>query len=122
MIWCGAAAAKKSAHAESTEIPSPRPIAPFVARGIQWIIKTQHEEGGWGAGSHANQKNRDAHKGQIDPGTSAFVAREQFDTLLEAKVLIERWRRHYNRVRPHGSLGYRTPAPVAGLAVPQRVT
>ena len=40
-------------------------------------------------------------------------AREQFDTLLEAKVLIERWRRHYNTVRPHGSLGYRPPAPEA---------
>ena len=39
-----------------------------------------------------------------------LLAREQFDTLLEAKVLIERWRRHYNTVRPHGSLGYRPPA------------
>ena len=28
-------------------------------------------------------------------------------------VLIERWRRHYNTVRPHGSLGYRPPAPEA---------
>ena len=36
-----------------------------------------------------------------------LLAREQFDTLLEAKVLIERWRRHYNTVRPHSSLGYR---------------
>ncbi len=26
-------------------------------------------------------------------------------TLTEAKVLIERWRRHYNQVRPHSSLG-----------------
>ena len=40
-----------------------------------------------------------------------LLAREQFDTLLEAKVLIERWRRHYNTIRPHGSLGYRPPAP-----------
>jgi len=38
---------------------------------------------------------------------------ELFDTLLEAKVLIERWRRHYNTVRPHSSLGYRPPAPEA---------
>ena len=38
---------------------------------------------------------------------------EMFDTLLEAKVLIERWRRHYNTVRPHSSLGYRPPAPEA---------
>ena len=38
-------------------------------------------------------------------------AREVFDTLLEAKVLIERWRKVYNTVRPHSSLGYRPPAP-----------
>jgi putative transposase len=36
---------------------------------------------------------------------------ELFDTLLEAKVLVDRWRRHYNAVRPHSSLGYRPPAP-----------
>ena len=40
-----------------------------------------------------------------------LLAREQFTTLLEAQVLIERWRRHYNTVRPHSSLGYRAPAP-----------
>jgi len=40
-------------------------------------------------------------------------AREQFDTLLEAKVLIERWRRNYNTRRPHRSLGYRPPGPEA---------
>jgi len=40
---------------------------------------------------------------------------EIFYTLPEAKVLIERWRQHYNTVRPHSSLGYRPPAPVAWL-------
>ena len=43
-----------------------------------------------------------------------------FDTLLEAKVLIERWRREYNTVRPHSSLGYRPPAPEARLTRPPR--
>ncbi len=38
---------------------------------------------------------------------------EIFDTLLEAKVLVERWRQEYNRFRPHSSLGYRPPAPEA---------
>jgi putative transposase len=42
---------------------------------------------------------------------------EIFYTLLEAKVLIEHWRRHYNRHRPHSALGYRPPAPEA-VAVP----
>jgi putative transposase len=36
---------------------------------------------------------------------------EAFDTLAEAKVLIEQWRVHYNTARPHSSLGYRPPAP-----------
>jgi transposase InsO family protein len=39
-----------------------------------------------------------------------LLAREVFDALLEAKVLIERWRRGYNTLRPHSSLGYRPPA------------
>jgi putative transposase len=42
-----------------------------------------------------------------------LLDREVFDTLLEAKVLIERWRRAYNTVRPHSSLRYRPPAPEA---------
>ena len=36
-----------------------------------------------------------------------------FDSLFEAKVLIERWRKKYNQVRPHSSLGYRPTAPEA---------
>jgi len=36
---------------------------------------------------------------------------EIFDTILEAKVVTERWRKHYNTVRPHSSLQYRPPAP-----------
>ena len=34
-----------------------------------------------------------------------------FYSLREAQVIIESWRRHYNTVRPHASLGYRPPAP-----------
>ncbi len=40
-----------------------------------------------------------------------LVNGEIFYNLAEAKVLIEAWRRHYNTVRPHSSLGYRPPAP-----------
>jgi putative transposase len=55
-----------------------------------------------------------------------LLNREIFDTLLEAKVLIERWRRAYNTTRPHSSLGYQPPAPEAiqpcslASATPQR--
>ena len=36
---------------------------------------------------------------------------EIFYSLKEAQIVIEQWRRHYNTVRPHSSLGYRPPAP-----------
>jgi len=42
-----------------------------------------------------------------------LLNREIFETLQEAKVLIEFWRRDYNRHRPHSSLGYKPPAPEA---------
>jgi putative transposase len=34
---------------------------------------------------------------------------EWFRTRAEARVVIETWRRHFNDVRPHSSLEYRTP-------------
>ena len=40
-----------------------------------------------------------------------FLDGEIFYSLLEAQVLIERWRSHYNTLRPHSSLGGRPPAP-----------
>ena len=36
---------------------------------------------------------------------------ELFNTLMEAKVIIEHWRRQYNTIRPHSSLQYKPPAP-----------
>jgi len=46
-----------------------------------------------------------------------LLNREIFTTLWEAKVLIEGWRREYNEIRPHSSLGYRPPAPRTILPV-----
>ena len=37
------------------------------------------------------------------------LSMEWFRSRTEARVIIEAWRRHYNAVRPHSSLGYRTP-------------
>ena len=36
---------------------------------------------------------------------------EIFYTLKEAKIVIEKWRKHYNTIRPHSSLRYQPPAP-----------
>jgi transposase InsO family protein len=41
--------------------------------------------------------------------------REIFDMLFEVRVLLEGWRKEYNRIRSHSSLGYRPLAPEAKL-------
>ena len=40
----------------------------------------------------------------FDPG---LLNDETFYSLKEVQVLTERWRREYNTIRPHSSLGYR---------------
>jgi putative transposase len=80
----------------------------FVARAIlQWLrtaqIETAFIDPGkpWqnGADESFNGKFRDQH-----------LSLQWFRNRADAKVSIEEWRRHYNEVRPHSSLGYLTPA------------
>ena len=40
-----------------------------------------------------------------------FLNGEMFGNMYEAEVLISRWVKYYNEVRPHSSLGGRPPAP-----------
>jgi len=47
---------------------------------------------------------------------------EWFRSRAEAKVIIEAWRRHYNEVRPHSSVGYLTPNEFAARAAPYNAT
>jgi putative transposase len=79
----------------------------FVSKAIlEWIveatIETAHIEPGkpWqnGADESFNGRLRDE-----------CLSLEWFRSRLEARVIIEQWRRHYNEVRPHSSLDYRTP-------------
>ena len=83
----------------------------FTAKSLrEWIgsigVKTAYIEPGspWenGYNESFNGKLRDE-----------LLNGEIFYSLKEAQVLIEQWRRHYNEVRPHSSLGYRPPAPKA---------
>jgi putative transposase len=80
----------------------------FVARAIlRWLhdaqIETAFIDPGkpWqnGADESFNGKFRDQH-----------LSLHWFRNRPDAKVSIEEWRRHYNEVRPHSSLGYLTPA------------
>jgi len=42
---------------------------------------------------------------------------EMFDTMFEARILIEQWRHEYNTIRPHSSLGYRPSVPAVKLPI-----
>ena len=42
-----------------------------------------------------------------------LLNREIFYSLGEVQILTEQWRREYNTIRPHSSLGYRPPVPEA---------
>jgi len=46
-----------------------------------------------------------------------LLNREIFNTLTEATILIEQWRKEYNHVRPHSALSYRPPAPEVRIPV-----
>jgi hypothetical protein len=81
----------------------------FVARDLRkWLAntgaKTLYIEPGspWENGycESFNSKLRDE-----------FLNGEIFYSMKEIRVLAERWRIHYNTIRPHSSLGYRPPAP-----------
>ena len=79
----------------------------FVSTAIlRWVAKenfeTVHSDPGkpWqnGADESFNGKFRDE-----------CLSMEWFRTRSEAVAVIESWRKHYNAVRPHSSLGYLTP-------------
>ena len=85
----------------------------FVARNLQrWLagqqIKTLYIEPGspWQNG-HVESFH--------DKFRRECLARELFHTLGEARVVIADWRVKFNTVRPHRSLGMRTPQEFAAL-------
>lgn len=80
----------------------------FVSRAVlKWLvhahIDTAHIDPGkpWQNGSNEsfNGKFRDE-----------CLSMEWFRNRIDAKIIIEQWRRQYNEVRPHSSLGQLTPA------------
>jgi putative transposase len=42
-----------------------------------------------------------------------LLNQELFPSLAEARVVLDLWRSEYNQQRPHGSLGWQTPAAFA---------
>ena len=92
----------------------------FVAEAVKgWIA-------GVGAATAFIEKGTPWENGYVESSNGKLrdelLRGEVFNSLREARVLIGRWRRHYNTERPHSALGYRPPAPevVTGSLVPPR--
>ncbi len=81
----------------------------FIARAVQDWIKAV------GATTAYIAPGSPWENGYVESFNARFrdelLDGEIFYSLKEAQVIIESWRRHYNTVRPHGSIGYRPPAP-----------
>jgi putative transposase len=97
------------AHVRSDQGPE------FVAEAVKgWIA-------GVGAATAYIEKASPWENGYVESFNGKLrdelLRAEVFNSLREAQVLIERWRKHYNTARPHSALGYRPPAPEVVMPV-----
>jgi hypothetical protein len=53
---------------------TPEKVTESLNRGLDWMMKAQHANGGWGAGSHSRQDVIDPHAVTPDPATTAMVS------------------------------------------------
>ncbi|MEM6967474.1 MAG: prenyltransferase/squalene oxidase repeat-containing protein, partial [Bacteroidota bacterium] len=50
-----------------------KPLPSYLKKSLHWLANAQARNGGYGAGQHTNQKNRDPRNVNVDPATTAFV-------------------------------------------------
>lgn len=79
----------------------------FVARAIlRWLMEAQIETALIDPGKPWQNATDESFNGRL---RDEYLSLNWFRNRVDAKVGIEQWRRHYNDVRPHSSLGYLTP-------------
>ena len=90
------------AHIRSNNRPK------FVAKAVQeWIAAV-------GAKTAYIERGSPWENGYIESFNARLrdeLLNGEIFTLREAQIVIESWRRHYNTIRPHASIGYKPPAP-----------
>lgn len=79
----------------------------FVSRKLlQWVLHNQLDLALIDPGKPWQNGTTESFNGKF---RDECLSMEWFRNRLEAKVMIEAWRQHYNAVRPHSSLGNLTP-------------
>ncbi|MGQ5523357.1 IS3 family transposase [Chitinimonas sp. PSY-7] len=74
---------------------------------LKWAIEERIETAFIDPGKPWHNGTNESFNGKF---RDECLAMEWFRNRLEARVVIEDWRVHYNEVRPHSSLQYQTPA------------
>ena len=81
----------------------------FVAKAVQdWIAAVGSKTAYIAPGSPWENSFIESFNARL---RDELLDGEIFYMLREAQIIVESWRRHYNTVRPHASLGYKPPAP-----------
>ncbi len=79
----------------------------FVSQAIlAWIVESNIESALIDPGKPWQNGTDESFNGKL---RDECLSLEWFRSRHEARVIIETWRRHYNQLRPHSSLAYRTP-------------
>ena len=79
----------------------------FVSQAIlAWIVESNIESALIDPGKPWQNGTDESFNGKL---RDECLSLEWFRSRHEARVIIETWRRHYNQIRPHSSLEYRTP-------------
>jgi putative transposase len=84
----------------------------FISRAIlRWLADEKIETALIDPGKPWQNGSNESFNGKF---RDECLGMQWFQNRVDAKVLIEAWRREYNEVRPHSSLGQLTPAEFAG--------
>lgn len=79
----------------------------FVSRAVlRWLLATQIETAFIDPGKPWQNGVDESFNGKF---RNEHLSLQWFRNRVDAVVSIEHWRRHFNEVRPHSSLSYRTP-------------
>lgn len=59
---------------DSLKYETPQQVKGSLEKALTWLISSQHNDGGWGAGSHYHQEITDPAAVPSDPATTAMVS------------------------------------------------
>jgi putative transposase len=80
---------------------------------LRWLAEVKIETALIDPGKPRQNADNESFNGKFE-----CLSMKWFRSRIEARVVVEIWRRDYNAVRPHSSLDYHTPPEFAGITNP----